>query len=106
VSQQNFAAAITCEADFFHNLSLLGLGDRRAVKVGSLSIGIALEFLKALLIMEPLVGQKFATVHTPDRNDHCYFGLPFPQIDVKFWLMAVGCLLFAFHGSPILVFSG
>lgn len=99
MSQQNFAAAITCETDFLHDLGLLGLGNRRAVKVGSFPVGIALELLKALLIMEPLIGQEFATVHTPDRNDHCYFGLPFPLIAVKFWLMR-------FMVPPILVFSG
>ena len=74
MGQKYLAAAVSGKTDLLHNLGFLGLGNRSAVEIGALSVAVALELLEALLVVDPLVGQEFSTVHTTDGNDHCYFG--------------------------------
>jgi len=103
MGQKHLAAAVSGESDLLHNLGLLSLGNRRAVEVGALSVAVALELLEALLVVEPLVCQELAAVHTTDGNDHCYSGLPFPSLPSSFdGVDGVD----AVRGSPILVCSG
>jgi hypothetical protein len=68
--QKHFTTAIACKTNLFHDVGLLGLGDRRAVEVGTLAISVTLKFLETSLIIEPLISEALATVHTPDRNNH------------------------------------
>ena len=53
--QQGLFATGTLKTQFFHNKSLFGLGNYSSVKVGSLAKGVTLEFLKAALVIKPLV---------------------------------------------------
>ena len=73
MGEEHLAAAVSGEAELLHNLGLLGLGHRRAVKVGALAVGIALQLLEPLLVMEPLVTEELAAIHASDRNDHSYY---------------------------------
>lgn len=73
MGQKDLAAAISGESEFLHNFGLFGLGYRGAVEVGALSVGIALEFLQALLVMEPFVTEELAAIHATDGNDHCTY---------------------------------
>ena len=78
VCQKHFFAAISGEPELLHNLGLLRLGNHGTVEVCALSIAVALELLETALIMEPLVRQKFAAIHTSDRNNHnAYYRLRF-----------------------------
>jgi len=70
VSQKDLAAAVSGESDLLHDFALFGLGYRGTVEVGALSVGISLEFLKTLLVMEPLVAEELAAIHATDGNDH------------------------------------
>jgi hypothetical protein len=71
-----FFAAVASQTEFAHDISLLGLRNRRTVKVGTLSVGVALEFLEAALVVEPLIGEALSAVHTTHRNDHSTYLLP------------------------------
>lgn len=74
MSQKDFAATVAGEAEFFHDFGLFSLGNDGAVKVGALTIGITLEFLKTLLILEPFIGEHFTTIHTAYGNNHLIVG--------------------------------
>jgi len=73
VCEKHLAAAVSGETEFLHNLGLLCLGHGSSIKVGALAVGVTLQLLKALLIMEPLVGQELTAIHASDRNDHLYY---------------------------------
>jgi hypothetical protein len=68
--QQHFFAAVASQAEFMHDLSLLSFRNRRTIKVGTLSIGVTLEFLEATLVEQPLIGEALSAVHTTHRDDH------------------------------------
>lgn len=74
MGQEYLATAVTGESEFLHNLGLLGLGHGSAIEVRALSVGVTLFLLKAALVVEPLIGEQFATVHTADGNDHTTLG--------------------------------
>ncbi len=82
MSQEHLATAVTSESELLHNFGLLGLGDGGTVEVRALAIGIALLLLEATLVMEPLIGEQFATVHTADGNDHTTLGRRFSEVTV------------------------
>lgn len=71
--EKHLAAAVSGETDLLHDLGLFGLGHNRAIKVGALTIGIALQLLEPLLIMEPLVGKELTAIHATDWDDHSYY---------------------------------
>ena len=93
--QKHLAAAISGETQLLHNLCLLCLRDSRSVKVCTLPIGVALQLLEPLLIVQPLVAQELSATHTSYRNDHfvLLYMLIYPR--VKF------CT--AFHEIPVIV---
>lgn len=68
--QKHLFTAVSGETKLLHNLGLFRLGYYRAVKVGALSVAVALELLKTALIVQPLVGQKFPAIHASDGNNH------------------------------------
>jgi hypothetical protein len=70
MSQEDLAAAVSGESKFLHDFTLFGLRHHRTVKVGALSVGITLEFLETLLVMEPFVAEELAAIHATDRNNH------------------------------------
>jgi len=70
VGQEDFATAVSGESELFHDSGLLGLWHRGSVEVGALSVSVSLEFLKALLVIQPFVGQGLSAIHTSDGNDH------------------------------------
>ncbi len=72
MSEHHFTTAITSTLEFIQNLRFCRVRDTCTVKVGALSICIPLLFLQSSLIVEPLVGQHFATIHTSYGNDHPY----------------------------------
>lgn len=72
MGQQHLLTTVACETEFIHGLFLLRLlcGPGRAIVVGALAVGITLELLETALIVEPLVGEEIAAVHTAHRDDH------------------------------------
>lgn len=70
MGQKDLATAIAGESEFFHDFGFFGLGDDGAVEIGTLAVGIALEFLETLLVVKPFVGEHFTTIHTAYGNNH------------------------------------
>ena len=70
MGQKDLATAVAGESDLFHDFGLFGLGDDGAVEIGALAVGIALEFLETLLVVEPFVGEHLTTIHTAYGNNH------------------------------------
>jgi hypothetical protein len=69
--QEHLAAAVAGQLELIlDNCGLFRIGDRGTVKVGALAVCIALELLEPALVVEPLVGQELATIHTANRDDH------------------------------------
>ncbi len=68
--QENLLTAVPRETEFIHDLFLLGLRYAFPVVIGSLAVRVTLKLLESALVVEPLVGQELATVHTAHRDDH------------------------------------
>ena len=49
--EEHLAAAVSGETDLLHDLSLLGLRYGCTVKVGALTVSIALQLLESLLVV-------------------------------------------------------
>jgi hypothetical protein len=71
--EEHLAATVSGETDLLHYFGLLSLGYDRAVKVGALTVCVALQLLEALLVVEPLVGEKLTAIHATDWDDHSYY---------------------------------
>lgn len=70
MGQQHLLATVAGQAELLHNLIFLCVRHAAAVKVGALAVGISLQLLETTLVVEPLVGQELAAVHTTHRDDH------------------------------------
>jgi hypothetical protein len=68
--QKHLATAITGESEFLHDIGLLCLRDGGTVKVGALAVFVTLELLETALVVQPLVGQHLATIHTAHGDNH------------------------------------
>ena len=82
MSQEHLAAAVTSESELLHNFGLLGLGYGGAIEVCALAVGVALLLLEAALVVQPLIGEQFATVHTAHGNDHTTLERCFSEVEV------------------------
>jgi hypothetical protein len=70
VRQEYLATAIACKSELLHNIGLLRLGYRGSVKVCTLTVSVALFLLETTLVVQPLISEQFAAIHTAYGNDH------------------------------------
>ena len=68
--------------EFIEYLALRSIGDIAAVEICALSEAVALELLKAPLVVFPFVRNQFAARYTSHRNNHLLLNL----LSSIFWL--------------------
>ncbi len=64
------ATTVSSALEFIQDLCFGRVRDTGSIKVGSFAVCIPLFLLESSLKIEPLVGEKFATIHTSYGNDH------------------------------------